>query len=270
MDFALDPNARSPLYRQIQDQIRYAISVGDLVPGDSLPSIRDLEERLDVNRNTVRRAYLELQLDGTLIVRQGREAVVAERQVTTHVDPHELDEAAESLTAMMIQRAESMGIDSVLLADYVMRAAQEHDDTQVDIGATHTAAVASERHVEVVAQPSGERDMPSTPEVGDRLGAVGRVEVAQELEAEHQSEADRHVGVAREIEIDLKGVGDDSDPGNVPHRSVCGEHSVGDRSAKKSFRLSANPRMDCYEPNCICRCHDYWRQHGNILGKYDL
>ncbi|MHC4990477.1 MAG: GntR family transcriptional regulator [Planctomycetota bacterium] len=127
-DFTLDPDARSPLYRQLQDQVRYAISVGELGPGDSLPSIRELEERLGVNRNTVRRAYLELQLEGTLVIRQGREAVVAERPPAgTPEDPHALAEVAESFAVSILQRAESMGLDSVQLAEYVVRAAQEHD-----------------------------------------------------------------------------------------------------------------------------------------------
>jgi len=127
MRFAVDPAARSPLFRQLQDQIRYAISVGDLVPGDALPSIRVLESRLDVNRNTVRRAYLELQLEGTLIMRPGRETVVAERP-PAEIDPRTLGEATDGLVAAMLQRAESMGVDSKQLAECVASAAAAHDD----------------------------------------------------------------------------------------------------------------------------------------------
>ena len=41
-------------------------------------------------------------------------------------------------------------------------------------------------------------------------------------------------------------------------------------NAKKNFRLSTNPRMDCYEPNCFSRCNGYWCQYGHLLSKHDL
>ena len=117
MEFTLDPSAPSPLYRQIQEQVRYAISVGELLPGDPLPSIRQLEARLDVNRNTVRRAYVELQAQGALVMRRGREAVVAEPPpVAASAQARALAEVATELTALVLRRAESNGLDSLQLA----------------------------------------------------------------------------------------------------------------------------------------------------------
>ena len=78
---------------------------------------------------------------------------------------------------------------------------------------TRAAAVAAERDVEVVAQEARQRHVPAPPEVADRHGAVGRVEVERQPQAEHQREADRHVGVAGEVEIDLQRVGAGGDPG---------------------------------------------------------
>ena len=130
IEFTLDPGARSPLYRQLQDQIRYAISVGELGPGDALPSIRELEARLDVNRNTVRRAYLELQIEGTLVVRQGREAVVADRPPATRpMDLETLHEDADALAASLLQRAESIGLDCLQVANHFASVARRHDAT---------------------------------------------------------------------------------------------------------------------------------------------
>ena len=60
--------------------------------------------------------------------------------------------------------------------------------------------------------------MPASPEVGDGLGDIGIVEVFEELKAEHIAQTARHVGVAREVEIDLEGIGGDADP--------CSEHAV--------------------------------------------
>ena len=41
-------------------------------------------------------------------------------------------------------------------------------------------------------------------------------------------------------------------------------------NAKKNFRLSTNPRMDCYEPDCNSWCYGYWSQYGYLLSKHDL
>ena len=49
--------------------------------------------------------------------------------------------------------------------------------------------------------------MPSSPEIRDGGGQVGVVEVLQKLKAQHATQADGHVGVAREIEVDVQGVG---------------------------------------------------------------
>ena len=46
--------------------------------------------------------------------------------------------------------------------------------------------------------------MPPPPELGDRLGDIGVVEVAHELEAQHPAQAHSHVGVAGEVEVELE------------------------------------------------------------------
>ena len=57
MRFLVDQVSRSSIHLQIKDQILYAISAGELRPGDPLPSIRVLEAEPGLNRNTIRRAY---------------------------------------------------------------------------------------------------------------------------------------------------------------------------------------------------------------------
>jgi GntR family transcriptional regulator len=53
-----------PIYLQIVNQIKYAVASGRLAPGDELPPIRVLAERLLINPNTVARAYRELETAG--------------------------------------------------------------------------------------------------------------------------------------------------------------------------------------------------------------
>ena len=77
-------------------------------------------------------------------------------------------------------------------------------------------AIAAERDVEVVAQEARQRHVPAAPEILQRHGAVGHVEILRQHDAEQQGEAERHVGVAGEVEIDLEGEAERRLPGLEP------------------------------------------------------
>ena len=70
----------TPIYRQIIDQVRLAMATGALRPGQTMPSVRSLAERLVVNANTVVKAYAELVRDGVLESQQGMGFYVAEKR----------------------------------------------------------------------------------------------------------------------------------------------------------------------------------------------
>ncbi len=74
------PGGNRPIYRQIIDQVRQAISSGELVLGDALPSVRQLAEQLVVNHNTVAKAFSELVRDGVLESQHGRGVFVAKKR----------------------------------------------------------------------------------------------------------------------------------------------------------------------------------------------
>lgn len=59
-----------PIYLQIVNQIKYLVGSGRLEPGEELPPIRALAERLLVNPNTVARAYRELEQAGVVEMRR--------------------------------------------------------------------------------------------------------------------------------------------------------------------------------------------------------
>src|SRR5437899_13007890 len=75
--FTLDSKSGVPIYRQIQDQIRYGIASGRLRPGEQLPTVRALAVDLSVNPNTVIKAYTELERQGALTTEQGSGTFVA-------------------------------------------------------------------------------------------------------------------------------------------------------------------------------------------------
>ena len=67
-----------PLYLQVKEQIRHRIAVGELKPGEEIPSIRALAASIQVSVITIKRAYLELEHEGVIQARQGRGSFVSE------------------------------------------------------------------------------------------------------------------------------------------------------------------------------------------------
>ena len=61
-----------PAYLQIADQIKAAAASGALQPGEALPSIRPLAEELRLNRNTIAKAYSELESMGVIQTLPGK------------------------------------------------------------------------------------------------------------------------------------------------------------------------------------------------------
>jgi len=81
VEFKLDLKSGVPFHRQIVDQIRYGIASDRLMPGEQLPTVRELAVHLQVNPNTVRKAYSELEILGILDTQQGTGTFVSNKQV---------------------------------------------------------------------------------------------------------------------------------------------------------------------------------------------
>ena len=81
VEFKLDLKSGVPFHRQIVDQIRYGIASDHLMPGEQLPTVRELAVHLQVNPNTVRKAYSELEILGILNTQQGTGTFVSDQQV---------------------------------------------------------------------------------------------------------------------------------------------------------------------------------------------
>jgi GntR family transcriptional regulator len=76
MFFSIDPNNGVAIYEQIVRQVKFAIAQGTLLPGQLLPSVRVLSQRLAINPNTIARAFQQLQSDGAIESLRGRGLVV--------------------------------------------------------------------------------------------------------------------------------------------------------------------------------------------------
>lgn len=78
MFIALSQSNPDPMYKQVTDQVKYAIASGDLKPGDKLPSIRELADGLKTSAITIKRAYLDLETEGYILTRAGLGSFVTE------------------------------------------------------------------------------------------------------------------------------------------------------------------------------------------------
>lgn len=102
-----------PLYLQVKEQIRHRIAVGELEPGAEIPSIRALAADIRVSVITIKRAYLELELEGVIQTRQGRGSfVTANAGLGESLQEQELDDhlaAAAGIAALLRLTDEELG-----------------------------------------------------------------------------------------------------------------------------------------------------------------
>ena len=97
----IDPSSAVPIWKQIEERVRGLVGGGGLVPGASLPSVRELARELKVNPMTVSKAYQRLTEAGVLEVRRGDGTYVSASQpsVSRATRAAGLREAAERFVA---------------------------------------------------------------------------------------------------------------------------------------------------------------------------
>jgi GntR family transcriptional regulator len=104
----LDHASGVPIYRQIIEQIRYAIARGELQPGHQLPTVRQLAVDLSVNPNTVIKAYKELEIRGNLATQQGTGTFISDACVS--ITAEEKQRVLDALCRDVVGRAGAYGI----------------------------------------------------------------------------------------------------------------------------------------------------------------
>ena len=78
--FRLDTHSGVPPYLQLVQQVRHAVLLGFLQPGDRLPLIREVVEDLAINPNTVAKAYRQMEQENLVTGRPGQGTFVNEQQ----------------------------------------------------------------------------------------------------------------------------------------------------------------------------------------------
>ena len=104
----IDPRSPTPHYAQIATRIRVAVAAGEVGPGEALPSVRSLAQRLRVNPATVVQAYRELEMDGFVERRHGAGTFVCD--VPTDRKTEERTAQAQTLARHALQEAGRLGI----------------------------------------------------------------------------------------------------------------------------------------------------------------
>ena len=116
MDFLIDPQSGVPFYRQIIEQVKFAIARGGLAPGERLPTVRQLAVDLSINPNTVVRAYRELEITRVIDTHQGSGTFVGQESPT--IDEAEKRRMLDQIVTDMLARASTYGfsLDEVAAA----------------------------------------------------------------------------------------------------------------------------------------------------------
>lgn len=124
MQIQISPEEGVPIYQQIINQVKHLVASGRLAPGEELPPIRVLAEKLTINPNTVARAYRELELAGVVtkrrttgtyvseagapLDRRERLALLAPRVDALLAEARQLDVGIDDVAAFLRKRDESL------------------------------------------------------------------------------------------------------------------------------------------------------------------
>jgi GntR family transcriptional regulator len=72
LDFRIDTRSGLAPYAQLVQQVKQALRLGWLQPGDKLPTVHEVAARVAINPNTVQKAYKELEQEGLIVGRPGQ------------------------------------------------------------------------------------------------------------------------------------------------------------------------------------------------------
>ena len=118
MEFFVDRELPVPLRTQLQGLIEYGITCGELVPGETLPSVRELAEKIGVAPMTVSQVYADLKASGLIDTRPGAGTFVSDSQqarLSGRADASGLHRHVDQL----IDESRALGIRSTELVSLV-------------------------------------------------------------------------------------------------------------------------------------------------------
>jgi GntR family transcriptional regulator len=124
-EFRLDLVSGVPVYRQIIDQVMGGMAAGRLAGGHQLPTVRQVAVDLEINPNTVVRAYRELEIRGVLETQQGTGTFISQQKVKR--DDLERQRQLNQLVTEFVSRAGAAGFN---IGDLVEQLHDRQSETQ--------------------------------------------------------------------------------------------------------------------------------------------
>jgi GntR family transcriptional regulator len=114
---SIDQRDATPIYAQLERGLRAAIATSRLLPGDRLPTVRQLAVDLQVNANTVARVYAELERAGVIETKRGVGSFISATPAQAH-PPREHDRRLRAFATRVLADAEAVGftVDDVIAA----------------------------------------------------------------------------------------------------------------------------------------------------------
>ena len=125
--FILNPQSGVPIYRQILEQVRRMVASGQLAPGTSLPSVRDLAIRHTINPMTISRAYSILETEGLLERNRGKPMTVASQSRNHSQLPKRLEQIGP-LVKQTVIAAKQLQLGEAELVKAVRREWEQNDE----------------------------------------------------------------------------------------------------------------------------------------------
>ncbi len=122
----IDQRSRTPIFEQIKEQILNLINTGILKPDDKLPSIRQLASELDLNVNTVKRAFQELETERVTYSVPGKGVFISQTAVANKIVIENAE--AELSRILSSSKAKGISLDRVIeLASEIYKAGESND-----------------------------------------------------------------------------------------------------------------------------------------------
>jgi GntR family transcriptional regulator len=128
LEFHLDNRSGVPPYLQLVQQVKQALRLGFLQPGDQIPTMREVVSRLAINPNTVFKAYRELEREDLVESRPGQGTFVTRSLAGASIASHQV--LREQLV-QWLQAAEAAGLDEESIRALFTDALYQ---TQVEVG----------------------------------------------------------------------------------------------------------------------------------------
>ena len=126
--WAIEFNSGIPVYKQIINHVCSALASGALKEGERLPTIRSLHEQLNVNPNTVAKAYRELELKGIISSERGNGSFIRTGDETIKWSEAEQNERLEQFYRRMLTEAVGCGLTEEELIHYIMKRKNNESD----------------------------------------------------------------------------------------------------------------------------------------------